>query len=43
MVATVIAAGAVVVTSIIVTGIVMVCRTRRRKLPEPQEVRKRMR
>lgn len=43
MLATVISAGAVVVTSIIVIGIVMVCRTRRPKPPDPHEVQKRMR
>lgn len=41
--AALIAAAAVIITSIIVVGCVAICRYRRPKPPEPEEVRKRIR
>lgn len=43
MFAAVAAAAGVVITSVIVAGFVAICRLKRPKPPEPQEVRKRMR
>jgi hypothetical protein len=41
--AAIIAATGVIISSVVVASIVAICRLRRPKPPEPQEVRKRMR